>query len=168
MIIDFTYGQKFSWKKKLEIRKNSRKNFTGAIFRGAIFLGVIFRAAFFRRGICPMSVFPRTILQLPQSCEQEYFNSSIRFLHLIEPIIEQRSCFKKVICRSYICIAFFPLSRFSCFTLLLYFSYIILFALHVSFRTTYSSLAKTILQLWMVKNHNVFCKNIKCKVILVH
>ena len=119
----------------------------GAIFRGAIFLGVIFRAAFIRGGICPMSVFPRTILQLPQSCEQEYFNSSIRFLHLIEPIIEQRSCFKKVICRSYICIAFFPLSRFSCFTLLLYFSYIILFALHVSFRTTYSSLAKTILQL---------------------
>ena len=159
MIIDFTYGQKFSSKKKLEIRKNARKNFMGAIFRGAIFLGVIFREAFFRMGICPKSVFPRTILQLPQSCEQDYFNSSIRFLHLIEPIIEQRSCFKKVIC-----IAFFPLSRFSCFTLLLYFSSIILFALHFSFRTTYSSLAKTILQLWMVKNHNVFCKNIKYKV----
>ena len=54
---------------------------------------------------------------------------------------------------------------FSYFTSLLYFSYIILFILHISFRTTCSRLAKTIVQL-SIQILKTDCQKIKCKVNL--
>ena len=103
-----------------------------------------------------------------QSCEQVDFNGSNKLLHLIGPIIEQRwqlyqqkfsfivgfsllglkvffsSSLKNSPCVTFV--VFMYNDFLTLYTWLLYFSYIILFVLHISFQTTFR-LAEPIVQL---------------------
>ena len=124
------------------------------------------------------------MLQLSQSCEQEDFNSSNEFPHLIEPITEQRSyplSIKVTVFLQYLGFlwraqgfylaaaerlwCFFIMIFSHCFTYLLFFYNSICPTL--SFQTNWSKFSNQLVHWSFVrtdlKSRNAFCKKISFK-----
>ena len=126
------------------------------------------------------------ILQLSQSCEQENLNSSNKFLHLIGPIIEQRNFInntqvlfgrfhdflQQLLQKSYQ-VTYIERLWFLCIIIFLLYFTSLLFLYHSICSTLFFS--NHLLQVSQshssvihsdLKNYNVFCKRIKCKINL--